>query len=309
LVRGIELDALEVPKISRIRNYKKSIDAIKHYLFLIPSLLLVGTFLIYPAIRTFIISFTEWNGVTRPIWIGFQNFYKLFTYPVFRTSLINTTYWGILTLTLPVIIALLLALIINRASGGGLFKILIFLPYSLSAVAVGIVWSYMYKNVGAINEILRLIGFENFTHIWIQEVPLNTFAIINAYVWRMVGINLVLFLIGLQNLPVEPMEAAKLEGASQWRINMNIIIPMLSQTTTVVVVMAFINGLNAFDIIWVMTMGGPYRSTETLAVTMFRESFIHFNFGGGAAASVFLSIIIFAAAIFYFRVLFKDEHN
>lgn len=300
---------VKVSKNFKIRLNRRTLEIAKPYFFLIPALLLVGTFLIYPAFRTIIISFTEWNGVTKPIFIGFENFFKLFSYPVFRVSLTNTLYWGISTLTLPVAISLFLALLINRASGSGLFKILIFLPYSLSAVAVGIVWSYMYKNLGAINEFLRLLGLENFTRIWMQEVPLNNFFIINGYIWRMVGLNLILFLIGLQNLPKEPIEAAKIEGASEWRINMNVKIPMLFQTITVVVVMAFINGLNAFDIVWAMTMGGPYRSTETLAVTMYRESFINFNFGVGAAASVFLSIIIFAAAIFYFKVLFKDEHD
>jgi len=292
----------------KTKNYKR-IELIQPYLFLVPALLMVGIFLIYPAVRTFTLSLYEWNGVTQPVWVGLENFQKIFTNPVFKTSLTNTLYWGLLTLILPVFISLFLALVINRVSGSGLFKILIFIPYSLSAVAVGVVWYYMYKNTGAINEILVSLGLERFTHIWLQEVPLNTFALINSYVWRMVGVNLVLFLIGLQNLPTEPIEAAKLEGASVWRTNIKIIVPMLSQTTTVVVIMAFINGLNAFDIIWAMTMGGPYRSTETLAVTMFRESFIHFKWGTGSAASVFLFIITFFAAIFYFRVLFKDEHQ
>ena len=299
----------QASKNFKIRLNKRTLEIAKPYFFLIPALLLVGTFLIYPAFRTIIISFTEWNGVTKPIFVGFHNFFKLFSYPEFRVSLTNTLYWGISTLTLPVAISLFLALLINRASGSGLFKILIFLPYTLSSVAVGIVWSYMYKNAGAINEFLRLLGLENFTRIWMQEVPLSNFFIINAYIWRMVGLNLILFLIGLQNLPKEPIEAAKIEGASEWRINMNVKIPMLFQTITVVVVMAFINGLNAFDIVWTMTMGGPYRSTETLAVTMFRESFLNSDYGVGAAASVFLFIIIFAAGLFYFKVLFKDEHD
>ena len=295
--------------LKKIRINRRTLEKTKPYFFLIPALLMVVTFLTYPAFRTIIISFTKWNGITEPIFVGFNNFLKLFSYPEFIVSLTNTLYWGVTALTLPVVISLFLALLINKASGSGIFKILIFLPYTLSAVAVGIVWHYMYKNLGAINEFLRLLGLENFTRIWMQEVPLSNFLIINAFIWRMVGLNLILFLIGLQNLSKEPIEAAKIEGASEWRINIYIKIPMIFQTITVVVVMAFINGLNAFDIVWTMTMGGPYRSTETLAVTMFRESFMNSDYGVGAAASVFLFIIIFAAGIFYFRVLFKDGHD
>lgn len=289
-------------------NQKRLIETAIPYLYLIPALLFVGIFLLYPAVRTFCMAFTRWNGVSPPVWVGLKSFRTIFLNPVFRTSLINTLYWAVATLILPVVLGLIAALFVSRIKSNNIFKLLLFLPYSLSAVVVGIVWSYMYQSSGAINTFLRLIGLERLTYIWLQEVPQNTFAIIIAFTWRMVGINFVLFLIGLQNIPQEPIEAAKLEGASEWQLTIKVILPMLSQMTAVVVVMAFINGFNSFDIIWVMTLGGPFRSTETLAVTMYRESFIHFKFGSGSSVAVLISLITFGASIFYFKTIFREEH-
>ena len=118
---------------------------------------------------------------------------------------------------------------------------------------------------------------------------------------------MVLFLVGLQNIPQEPIEAAKIDGATGGQLIRKIILPMLSSMTTVVVVMAFVNGINAFDVIWVMTSGGPYRSSETLAVTMYRESFILFKLGSGSAVAILLTIIVFGSSIFYIRVVSKKE--
>jgi multiple sugar transport system permease protein len=282
-------------------------DKVKPYLFLLPALFFVGCFLVYPAFMTFTVSFTEWNGINISKVVGLDNYRFLFTDPAFWKSFNNTIFWVIGSLVFPVSLGLFAALMLYGIPGERLFKVLIFMPYALSGVVIAIVWSYMYKFEGAINTILA--GFIDKAHLqpWLQVVPLNTLAMIITYGWRMTGTNMVLFSVGMLAIPDEPIEAARLEGASYFQILRKVIIPMLSSTTAVVVVMAIINSLNIFDIIWIMTQGGPYRSSATLGVNMYFESFLNFNFGLGAANATVLSIIVMAVSVFYIKVIFKKR--
>jgi len=188
-----------------------------------------------------------------------------------------------------------------------LFKVLFFLPYALSGVVISIVWSYMYSLNGAINTILSFFIEAQELQAWLQIVPLNTYAMIITYGWRVTGTNMVLFSVGMQAIPSEPIEAAYIEGASYWQTVRRVILPSLASTTAVVVVMSIINSLNLFDLIWVMTEGGPYRSSATLGVNVYFESFLLFNFGRGAANATILSLIVFISAIFYMKVIFKRK--
>jgi multiple sugar transport system permease protein len=281
--------------------------SIKPYLFLLPALFFVGFFLIYPALSTFFVSFTSWNGINTPQIVGLDNYHFLFSDPAFWKASFNTIIWVIGALVFPVSLGLAIALLLYNLPWERFFKVLIFLPYALSGVVISIVWSYMYKLEGAINNVLIFFLDESKLQPWLQIVPLNTYAMIFTYGWRMTGTNMVLFSIGMLAIPNEPIEAAYLEGASYLQTIWKVIIPMLSSTTAVVVVMAIINSLNVFDIIWVMTQGGPYRSSATLGVNMYFESFLNFNFGQGAANATVLSILIFVISIFYMRVIFKKR--
>jgi ABC-type sugar transport system permease subunit len=276
------------------------------YLFLVPSLFFVGLFLIYPAVNTICISFTEWDGLGVPVWIGLGNFKNMIHDPAFWMAFRNTTFWVVGSLLIPVVLGLIAALLISTLPGERVLKVLLFLPYALSGVVIAIMWYYMYSLSGSINGFLSLLGFKNLQP-WLQVVPANTFAMIFTYGWRMTGTNMVLFSIGMQAIPEEPLEAAHMEGASTWQTITRVILPMMVSTTAVVVVMAIINGLNVFDIVWIMTQGGPYRSSSTLAVNMYRETFIVFKFGLGSANALVLSALVFVAAIFYLRVIFRKS--
>ena len=300
--------SVQVARASERGHISRLAQTCGPYLYLLPALLLVGVFLLYPAIYTFYLSFTDWDGLKPPTWVGLDNYRNFLSDPAIHTSLRNTLYWTVGTLVVPVALGFVAALGVSHVPWGNVFKALFFMPYALSAVVIGIVWAFMYNSSsGTINAFLRALSLDPLARTWLQETPLNTFAMIGAFTWRIVGFNMVLFLVGLQNLPKEPIEAARLDGASGWQLIRHIILPMLMPITTVVVVMAIIHGLNAFDIIWVMTQGGPYRSSETLAVTMYRESFVVFHLGAGAAVAVVLSVLVVAASIFYLRVIFREE--
>ncbi|KAA3655005.1 MAG: sugar ABC transporter permease [Chloroflexi bacterium] len=278
------------------------------YLYLLPALLFVGIFLLYPAGYTLYISLTKWDGLTSPIFVGIQNYIQIVTEPIFKTSGLNTLIWVAATLLLPVSLGLALAVLINRIPLQGFFKSAFYLPYAVSATSAGVIWGYMLSPNGVINAILENIGLENAALSWLITPPWHTVMMIIAYTWLSAGTYMILFLVGLQNIPHDPIEAAKLDGANGRQLFWHITFPLLRPVTTVVVTIAIVNSFKVFDMIWVMTQGGPYRSSETLAVTMYRESFVLFNLGYGAAIANMLSIVIIIFSIVYLRSIFRQEN-
>ncbi len=278
------------------------------YLYLLPAVLFVGVFLLYPAIYTFYISLTKWNGLTAPQFVGLQNYLQFLEEPVFQTSFINTIFWVIGTILFPVLWGLGMAVLITRIRFEGAFKIIFYLPYAISATSTSVIWAFILSPNGFINTVLRAVGLDTVARSWLITPPLNTIMMLIAYTWQTAGTNMVLFSVGLQAIPTEPVEAAKIDGANGWQTFRHVIFPLLRPITTVVVTLAVINSFKVFDLIWVMTQGGPYRSSETLVVTMYRESFVLFNLGNGAAIASLLSLIVFAFSAIYLRQMFRREY-
>ena len=278
------------------------------YLYLLPMLTLVGCFLLYPAANTARLSFTDSNGLNDPKFIGLKNYTNLFTDPAFSSSFTNTLLWVVGGLVLQVSLGLLIAQVLNSVRGGNVLKILFYLPATISGASVAVVWYFMFDpGQGVINTTLRLLHLGGLTQDWLTAVPTNTWAMIVAATWQGLGPNMLLFLVGLQNIPREPLEAAMLDGASPVRLFWHITLPLLRPMLTIVVGIALINSFKVFDIIWVMTQGGPYRSSETLAVTMYRESFVSFQLGYGAAVAIVLSLIVMVLSISYLRTMFSRD--
>ncbi|MDD3777744.1 MAG: sugar ABC transporter permease [Actinomycetota bacterium] len=276
------------------------------YLFIAPAFLLVVIFLLVPMFQNIYYSFFNWDGISQPVFTGFSNYIQLFKDSNFLISFRNTILWVIFTLIFPVFGGLLIAVFLRGLKFGNFFKSIFYIPITISFVATGIIWNYMYsRQVGVLNEIFNLIGLDKVS--WLVNVPLNTFSLLITWTWQQLGVNMVLFLMGLTAIPVEQTEAAMIEGASKWQTFIHVTFPMLRPITTVVVVMATANSFKVFDLIYVMTRGGPYRSSETLAVTMFRETFTMSNMGYGAAVSIVLSIVVVAVSAFYLRSMLKKD--
>lgn len=271
------------------------------YMFVLPAAVMVLVFLIWPFFRTFTLSFTNADGLNQPEFVGLANYSRFFSDPVLSSSLANTLIWLAASLVLPVVIGFFVAFGTYRIAGGILYRLPFILPYALSGTAVGVVWSFVLRGDGVANEILTTLGLGGLTQSWLLEPPLNTFAMIVASTWQVVGINVILFLVGLQAMPREPIEAARVDGAHGWSMLRHIIVPLVRPMTIVVVGMTLVNSLKTFDIIWLMTQGGPYRSSETLAVTMFREAFLLFRHGYGAAIAVLLTLFVLIIASTYLR--------
>jgi multiple sugar transport system permease protein len=267
---------------------------------MLPALLLVGVFLLWPFLRTLSLSFTDSDGGAGN-WVGIDNYRQLANDDIMADSLTNTLLWVIGTLVFPVGFGLLIAAMSHGLNGGALMRLPFLIPYAMSGTAVGVMWEFMLRGNGAINDTLEQLGLERFTESWLLRPPMNTWAMILASTWQSVGVCVLLFLIGLQVIPQDPIEAARLDGAEGWRLFRDITFPLLRPMTVVVVGISLVNSLKTFDVIWVMTQGGPYRSSETLAVTMYRETFLLFRHGYGAAIAVLLSAIVLTVSSIYLR--------
>jgi ABC-type sugar transport system permease subunit len=277
------------------------------YLFILPAFLLVFVLLLIPMFQNIYYSFFSWDGISEPIFIGLKNYISFFSDENFLVSFRNTLIWVGFTLIFPVMGGLLIAIFVKGMVLEKFFKSIFFIPLTISFVATGIIWTYMFsKELGVLNNLFNVFGIKRDVS-WLTGVPLNTFSLLIAWTWQQLGVNMVLFLMGLATIPEEPIEAAVIDGANKWQTFIYVTFPMLRPITTIVITMAMVNSFKAFDIIYVMTRGGPYRSSETLAVTMFRETFTLFRMGYGAAISVLLSIIVIAVSAIYIKRMARKE--
>ncbi len=274
------------------------------YLFLIGPLILYLVWVIGPMLYTVYLSFTNWDGVSSPAVIGWRNYQKLFRDPVFYISLTNNLKWMISFITIPVIAGLALALVLNRnIPGAKFFKTSFYSPMVLSLVVCGLIWSWMYHPAkGLINETFRAIGLDMLAKGWLSDRRLVMWAIIAVGVWRQVGYVMVLYLAGLQGIDPTLVDASKVDGCNQWQTIRHVILPLLAPVTVVVVVISIIDSLRAFDLVSVMTRGGPYYSSSVLANFMYIEAFNNYKMGYGAAISVILFLL---SAVFIFLYLWR----
>ncbi|MFD7293787.1 carbohydrate ABC transporter permease [Streptomyces sp. NPDC059897] len=266
----------------------------------LPALLFVGVLLVYPFLRSIYGSFFEDNGFTSHF-TGLDNFTRLADDPIFGRSLLNTVMWVAGTLLLPVLAGLAIAVATHRMRFGLIAQTVIVLPYAVSGAATAVLWKFILTSEGSLNQVLDAIGLGSLGKAWLLEWPQNTLSMIVASTWQATGLNVVLFAIGLRAIPRETVEAAELDGARGWRMFRHITLPQLRSVTVVVVGMAIVNSLKAFDMIWVLTQGGPARSSETLALTMYREALRLFHIGYGSAIALVLSVIVVASSWLYLR--------
>lgn len=279
--------------------------ALTPYLFLLPALAIVGVFLLWSFLRSAYLSFTDFGGIGDAEWVGLANYRTLLSDPILLSSFTNTMLWVVGTLIFPVGFGLLIAILTHATKGGAFYRIPFLLPYALSGTAIATVWQFMLIRDGALNDMLEVIGLGGLAQSWLLVPPINTWAMIVASTWQSMGVSLLLFLVGLQTIPPDPIEAARLDGAEGWRLFRDMTLPLLRPMTVVIIGISLVNSLKTFDIIWVMTQGGPYRSSETLAVTMYRETFVLFRHGYGAAIAVALSVIVVAISWLYLQRTMK----
>ena len=283
------------------------IKAKKDYLYILPAVILVTVFFISSILFTLRLSFFSWDGFNEQIFVGFDNYTKLFNDTNFWVSVRNTGIWVVFSLIISLVLPLLLAIMIINSVAPGMFKNVFYFPSTLSGTVAGLIMVSMLSKYG-IPQVFGLIGLNDWVRDWLAIPVLNTFVMIFMGTWTGIGMSMLLFIAGLRNMDRSSLEAAKIDGASGIQLYARVVIPQLKTTTIVVLLMSLVNSFKVFDNIWVMTKGGPFRSSETLALTVYTESFVRNNFGSGAAAAVFLTVIVLIVAYFNLRNTFKTEN-
>ena len=268
--------------------------------FVAPGALLIAVLLYVPLLWTIYLSLTEYDGLGDPEFVGFENYVDMWKDAALIGSMANTLLWVVGTLLIPVGIGLLLALMTWNLPGGVWLRLPFLVPYALSGIGVGLIWSFVLQSNGALDQALGLIGIAE-TPRWLLDVPLNTVVMILASAWQGIGVNALLFTVGLNSIPKEPLEAARLDGAGSFRLFGAIVWPMLRPLTTVVVGLSIVASLKTFDIVLGMTKGGPGRQSETFALTMYRDAFVNSNYGSGSAIAVVLMVVTLLASVLYLR--------
>ncbi|GAA2272324.1 sugar ABC transporter permease [Glycomyces scopariae] len=276
--------------------------------FIAPGVLIVAVLLYLPLLWTTFLSLTEYNGLGDPEWTGLANYVEMFDDPGFIGSVLNTLLWVGGTLLVPVGIGLGVALLTWNLKGGTWLRLPFLIPYALSGIGVGVIWSFILSGDGALDQALAAFGIAD-TPRWLVDAPLNTVVMILATAWQGVGVNALLFTIGLQSIPREPLEAARMDGANGMRLFRSILWPMLRPLTAVVVGLSIVASLKTFDIVQGMTKGGPGRDSETLALTMYKETFVNSEYGLGSAIAVFLTVVTLIASILYLRQQLSSKHG
>ncbi|MGV8847625.1 carbohydrate ABC transporter permease [Tessaracoccus sp.] len=295
--------AAEKVPVTAARPYARSAMG-----FAAPAIIAVSLLLYVPFLWTGYLSFTQYSGFGSPKWVGLAKYREVFEDPGFLSSTLNTVYWVVGTLVLPVGLGLLIAVLIYGLRGAFWYRLPFLVPFAISGVAVGVIWSFILQSGGAADELLAVFGVSDPPR-WLLDAPLNTLIMIGAAAWQGVGVNALLFTVGLQSIPQEPLEAARLDGASGWTLFRAITWPMLRPLTTVVVGLAIVGSLKQFDIIFAMTRGGPGRSSETLALTMYKNTFNDADYGLGAAIAILLTIVTVAASVMYLRRQLSDSEE
>ncbi len=280
-------------------------------LFSILPLAIYTIIVIVPLLNSFYYSFTDWNGFRQDYnWIGLDNFAKVFQDKLFINAIKNTAIWMSAAVILPVGGGLFLALLLHEGIwGANFFKSLFYLPICLALAVIGQVWIWIYQpNWGLINTFLREIHLDHLTMAWLAKPQTALAAVIVAWAWQQIGLAMVIFLAGLTSIPSELLEAAEIDGASYLKSLRYIVIPLLSPATVVVIALSIINSLKSFDVVYMMTQGGPFHSTDTLAMFMYLESFKKYYMGYGSAIAVVLFLIAMLIIAFYFRQVRELEH-
>ncbi|KZK78237.1 Trehalose transport system permease protein SugA [Pseudovibrio sp. W64] len=266
--------------------------------------------IIWPLLSSFYYGFTNWNGFSDNYdFVGFENFGKLFSDRLFMSAAINTIIWMAIAVVLPTILGLSLALLIDsHVPGGPIFKTIFYLPICLSAVVVGQVWVWIYQpDWGLLNSIIEYVTNDRFNYAWLAKPDSALYSVIVAWSWQATGLSMVIYLAGLTAIPGDLLEVCELEGATTWQRIRHVILPLLTPATVVVVALSVINSLKGFDILYIMTGGGPFNSSDTLAMHMYNESFKKYLMGYGSAISVVLFLVALTIIRLYFKQLKKVD--
>lgn len=279
-------------------------------LFFLPGTALYLALFVYPTLTGLYYSFTDWDGLSPSYrYVGLDNYATLAEHIVFRKSLVNNLKFMLAVVICQTVVSLLLALMLQRNSKASTaLRSLYFVPTILSSVSVGFIWTFMYDpSLGLINGFLDGAGLSALSQNWLGNTQIAIFSVAAVQSWAHIGQMIILFVAGLQSIPPELLEAAKLDGGTRFTIFWRVTWPLLAPAAAIVVSYTTIQSFKAFDLVFTMTAGGPVYSTEILSTFIYNTAFSNYSFGLASAASMFFLVLIAVITILQFRLLRADR--
>ncbi|MDR2022418.1 MAG: sugar ABC transporter permease [Hungatella sp.] len=292
----------EVKKTMTSHQMKAIRSNLIGYSFILPNLIGYAIFVFIPVIFSFVLSVMKWDGSRAPMeFVGLKNFAQIFGDRIFVQSFIHTIQYALLTVIPTLVLALLLAVLLNnKLKGIAIFRTALYFPYIASIVAVGAVWNMLFQpDFGPINEFLRFIGISKPPR-WVVDVKWAMVAISVVSVWKYMGYYMIVYLAALQGISGSLYEAAGIDGANGFQKLRYITIPMLTPTTFFVLIMLTIQCFKVFDLVYVMTGGGPGNATKTLVNYIYEKAFTSWEFGPASAGALVLFSVVLVVTLIQF---------
>ncbi len=275
------------------------------WLFVLPAVAGILIFIIIPVICSFGLSFAKWDLINPIEFAGLENYRVIFTEPLFFKILVNTVVFAISTSIFGVIIPLILACILNsKIRGAEFFKTAYFLPFITPMIVIGIVWEWIFDpNIGLLANVLNL-------HInWLYDTTFAMPALIIVTVWKLIGYNMIIFLSSLSGISNSMFEAAKIDGADLFQTFCNVTVPLMAPSIFFVVIITAVSSFQVFDLIYLMTQGGPLDSTNVLVYAIYKNAFEYFNVGKASAIAYVLFFIILVLTLLQWSLRKKLVYN
>lgn len=284
---------------------QKTQNTLTAWIFILPALIGTAVFIVIPVICSFLLSFADWDLLNNITFVGLDNYKNILTDSMFWKILGNTFVYAISVSVLGVIFPLVLACILNnKIRGSEFYKTAYFIPFITPMIVIALVWQWIFDpNIGCVNTLLHL-------HInWLYDKAYAMPVLIMVSVWKLIGYNMIIFLSGLASINQEVLEASKIDGANSWQTFKNITVPMLSSTIFFVVVITSISSFQVFDLIYMMTQGGPENSTMVLVYAIYKYAFESFDVGRASAIAYVLFAIIFVLVLCQWKLRKKMVYN
>ncbi len=286
-------------------------DKLVIFLFILPALIFFLLFVVYPIFRSIYFSMFDWNGLGPAVKnIGLGNYEKILTDAVFLKAIKNVLIIIVLSLGIQLPVALLLAVMVGRnLPGRALFRTIFFLPFVLSEVNVAIMWMLLYNadpERGFLNAVFVAVGLQPVA--WLGDMNVVLIAVFITLTWKYFGFHMLLYLAGLQNIPTEIEEAARIDGANSIQNFFYITFPLLSSTIKTSVYLSVLGSIQQFILVWIMTKGGPVNASEVMATYMYRFGFVRFQLGYGSAVAIIMFILCVIFSLMYQALTRKPDY-
>lgn len=302
----------DILKLKRVTSGPRRLqDTMIIILFLMPAFIIFMLFVIYPIFRSIYFSMFDWNGLGPAVdFVGLENFRAILTDTVFLKAIRNVLLIIVFSVGLQLPVALVLAVMVGRGlPGRGIFRTILFMPYVLSEVNVAIMWMLLYTHDperGLLNAVMVALGGHPVA--WLSDPNIVLMSVFFALTWKYFGFHMLLYLAGLQNIPVEIEEAARIDGASSVQNFLYITLPLMSSTIKTSVYLSVLGSLQQFILVQIMTRGGPVNASETLATYMYRFGFVRFQLGYGSAVAIYMFLFCLIFSLLYLRLTRQPDY-